>query len=125
MTQSFEFDEALAAHQAWLERLDDYIRGSSTAEIDLDKACDFNGCGLGLWLNRERDQLAGLASFEELEKTHKLFHTVAGDVICLVQEQQVRMADMLLKGAFTELSADIVRLIQAIKAEYQGLKSGY
>lgn len=118
MAFSFEFDEALAAHKAWLEKLDAFTRGQQGDAIDLDTASDFNHCGLGQWLNREREELVGLPSFAELDKTHKLFHTVAGDVICLVREQQVRMAELMLKGMFTDLSADIVRLIQAIKQEY-------
>ncbi len=118
MSFSFEFDAAIAAHKQWLQKLEFFIYSTLEPEVDIDAASDFNNCSLGHWLNGAGLQFSDLKAFPRLTKVHKLFHTVAGDVVCLMRENQPGMADQLLKGQLTELSRDIVFLIEELKQEF-------
>lgn len=118
MAFSFEFDAAVSAHKHWIQKLEFFTYSTNPVEVDMDAASDFNRCALGLWLNGAGQQFSGLGSFPKLQQAHRLFHTTAGDVVCLMRENQASMAEFLLKGQLAELSKDIVLLIEDLKREY-------
>lgn len=116
MEDSFDFARAVAAHRAWVDRLK-ACAANPACGMDLDKAADYEGCTLGAWLREREQTLAALPSFVRLGTIHQLFHTVAGDVICLLEAQKKDIASWLIEGQLRELSEEIVEQIERVKQE--------
>jgi hypothetical protein len=104
---------AVSAHQAWKERLFNYVGGSSSEKLDHNVICRDNACSLGKWIYGE-----GQAFFSELPEYHKLksahsaFHISAGDIVQAVNEGVMDKAETLLTdGPFSELSREVQILL--------------
>jgi hypothetical protein len=115
---SFDFDTAVAAHKVWLRHLEFFMDGIEPDRIDLDTAGDAGLCSLGQWLDGSGRQYESLPHFARLVAVHREFHQVAGEIVRYVREDRIAEADLLLKGRMSELSANIVSLIEAMKREF-------
>lgn len=115
---SFDFDYAVTAHKVWLRHLEFFIDGIEPDRIDLDVAGDAGLCSLGQWLAGSGRQYAALPHFPRLETVHREFHRVAAEIVLSVREGRGDEADALLKGRMSELSAEVVTLIEAMKKEF-------
>ena len=85
---------------------DDCIIVNPTILIQYDK------CALGKWIaTNENTDIASLNTFQDLKKSHKEFHTLAGQVIFNFQSGNIEEAKEL-ESDFIRLSRKIVSLIQ-------------
>lgn len=115
---SFDFDTAVAAHKVWLRHLEFFMDGIEPDRVDLDTAGDAGLCSLGQWLDGSGRQYGSLPHFARLVAVHREFHHIAAEIVRYVREERIAEADVLLKGRMSELSAEIVSLIEAMKKEF-------
>jgi hypothetical protein len=115
MPHTLDFNDAIAAHRAWVEKLSAYV-ASGNGAVGLDEISDDNACALGKWMNRVAAQLASQPAFAKLEVLHRMFHTTAGDVVSLMQSQRQAMAEWLVKEQLVALSDDIVGCLNQLAA---------
>ena len=118
LSYSFDFDNAIAAHKVWLRHLEFFMDGIEPDYVDLDTAGDAGLCSLGQWLSGSGRQYGDLAHFPRLEAAHREFHQVAAEIVHCIRKEQNIEADALLKGRMSELSAEIVTLIEAMKKDF-------
>jgi methyl-accepting chemotaxis protein len=78
----FDFAAAISAHIDWKMKLSNYLMNPD-GSLDDKKVCVDNACALGKWLHgdgqayREMDEQI----FDELKKSHAVFHKTAGQII--------------------------------------------
>ena len=120
IAQSFEFDEAIAAHKLWLKRLELLISGNAGNNFDANNASSPSACALGKWLDKLAANLSSVDQYHVLWEKHYQFHLVAGDVIRLAKDGQSAKATAQLEGRLTNLSTEIISLIEEIKNQVHG-----
>jgi hypothetical protein len=119
LSYSFDFDNAIAAHKVWLRHLEFFIDGLEPDFVNLDTAGDCTLCNLGQWLQGSgRERYGSLPVFGPLVAVHRRFHETAGVVVAHIHQHRLEEADALLKGELSDLSAEIVRQLEALKQAY-------
>jgi hypothetical protein len=110
------FDQAIAAHSAWKQKLADYLAkhdGSlKHAEITLD-----NKCLLGQWIYGEGSQYSNLAEYSALKAEHARFHKAASEVVRKADSGHAVSEETALgaKSDFLAASSAVVMAIMHIK----------
>jgi len=111
-----DFDQAIAAHAEWKEKLRDYLRkrdGSfKPAEIGMDTRCP-----LGQWIHGEGSRYVKLVEYSTLRIEHARFHKAAAEVVRRVHSGESASADIALgpKSEFAKASSAVVMAIMAMK----------
>ena len=100
---------AINAHQAWKERLFNYVGGTSSEKLDHNVICRDNACSLGKWIYGEgQTHFSELNEYHKLKAAHSAFHVSAGDIIEAVNNGATGKAEKLLtEGPFSSLSRDV------------------
>ena len=120
MTFSFEFDAAIAAHKIWLQRLELFLDAIDESGLDIDSVSDPSACSLGQWLKRSEAKLGTLNQYRDLQKKHDQFHLIASEVVRAKRTGGLKQANSLLKGPLSDLSREVVLLIEDIKKQVHG-----
>ena len=104
------FDEAIAAHSAWKQKLAIYLTKPDKS-IDAEKLALDNQCELGKWIHSQSG-LAG-AAFQELKKDHANFHKAASDVVKRADAGQ-KVTEEVALGAASPYAACSSRVVSAL-----------
>ncbi len=110
------FDEAIAAHGNWKQKLADYLRkpdGSLKAsEISAD-----NKCTLGQWIHGEGAKYSKLSEYSALKTDHARFHKSAAEVVRKADAGQSVAEETALgsKSEFGTASSAVVMGIMHMK----------
>ncbi len=113
---TFNFMTAIEAHVRWKIRLEAYIDGTSTEQLDADVICKDDQCPLGKWIySSGKDRYGDHEGFIDLRETHAKFHQSAGDVVRLVDQGKHKEATQLLcSGDYAKhshrIKSDLARL---------------
>ena len=111
MSMKEQVEKAVAAHEAWKQRLTAAIdSGSSTFDagtVATDNACDF-----GKWLYSLSDGDKA-ADFESVRSLHADFHALAGKILGLATGGNKDEASALMSGEFAALSGKLVSTLNA------------
>jgi len=107
--------DALAAHDAWKDKLNAELSGASKVPIDVTKIEHDNLCVLGKWLyGSGKDKYSHLPEYESARKAHTAFHLAAAEVVIAHQSGNTEKAGVLLKSNFRVASnnnqLELVRL---------------
>ena len=108
MGYSDEIDTAIAAHNAWKERLYSAVtRGASVfrlAQVELDQSCDF-----GHWFYCLPATLRETGEGQTIQQLHAAFHVEAARVLKLALDKQVAEATQALApgSRYAEISAQL------------------
>jgi methyl-accepting chemotaxis protein len=111
-----DFDQAIAAHGAWKQKLTEYLHkkdGSlKAAEVALDTKCP-----LGQWIHGEGTKYLKLSEFSTLRQEHARFHKAAAEVVRHADSGQSTAAETALggKSEFANSSSAVVTAIMAMK----------
>lgn len=73
--------EAIAAHEAWIEKLETTLRGQNPEEYDPAIVGADHLCKVGKWLYSDGMTLDKFAEYETLRKAHADFHACAGEIL--------------------------------------------
>ncbi|MBB1075961.1 CZB domain-containing protein [Rhodoferax sp. 4810] len=111
-----DIDNAIAAHENWKLRLQNYLNGQSTEELRPEFICMDDRCDLGKWLyGPGTRQLGKYPTFSVLIARHKFFHLQASTVVALTQANQKDEANKVLEGSYRHASTQVVLLLKELK----------
>lgn len=115
MSCIYEFDNAIAAHKVWLRHLEFYLDGIESDHFNVEAMGDSTACGLGQWLGSVEQKCREMPNFRKLVETHHLFHGAAAEILDLIHAQRLGEAQDILKGRVSELSVEVVALLETMK----------
>jgi hypothetical protein len=111
-----DIDTAIAAHENWKLRLQNYLNGNSTENLQADIVCQDDRCDLGKWLHGPGGQRLGkYPAFTVLVARHKYFHLQASNVVALAQANNKEQATKTLEGSYRHASTQVVLLLKELK----------
>lgn len=111
-----DIDKAIAAHENWKQRLQDYLDGKSTEELKPEVVCLDDRCDLGKWLHGPgKMRLGGYPAFSVLVARHQYFHAQASSVVALAQAGQKDKATQTLGSSYRYASNQVVLLLKELK----------
>jgi methyl-accepting chemotaxis protein len=113
-----QFDEMIKAHQAWKDKLRNYLAGKGD-KLDPKVVCLDNKCALGLWIYGDaKKTMQGDEEYEALRHSHAGFHQCAADVIRKADKGERQDAEHILIHQFSELSTETIGHIRQMKKMY-------
>jgi hypothetical protein len=111
-----DIDTAIAAHENWKLRLQNYLNGNSTETLQPEIVCMDDRCDLGKWLHGPGGQRLGkYPSFSVLVARHKYFHVQASTVVALAQGNDKEKATQTLEGSYRHASNQVILLLKDLK----------
>lgn len=111
-----DIDTAIAAHENWKLRLQNYLNGNSTETLQPEVICLDDRCDLGKWLHGPGGQRLGkYPAFSVLVARHKYFHVQASNVVALAQTNDKAKATQTLEGSYRHASSQVVLLLKELK----------
>ena len=120
--EKLSFDDAIAAHMKWKERLSSAINGTSEELGSLEPAvvrCD-DKCVLGKWIYGDAQKYFGKdAEYKTLKEHHAKFHQKAGDIVWHCQSNRKRFAEVILTGDYSKESEEVIGRLKAMQKKYQ------
>jgi hypothetical protein len=103
------FDEAIAAHAAWKQKLAVYL-AKPDKSIDVAKLEKDDQCELGQWIVAGTAHFASEPAFLELRRKHAEFHHVAAAVVRRADAGEKVSEEVALgaKSAYADCSSDVI-----------------
>ncbi len=112
MVKDIDFYKAIQAHVLWKKRLQDYVDGVSSEELNHKEVCLDSKCALGKWIHGSgRTHLGNEPVFENLKDRHALFHFEAGKIVELVQSGHKKDAQKVIDSDYSKVSNEVVHMI--------------
>ena len=101
--------DAIIAHMQWKSRLQRYLDGVSTEELDPMAICRDDQCALGMWIHGPAaNHFHGDAEFNTLRADHAQFHYVASNVVHKVQQRDHATALKIFNGEYAQTSRKVI-----------------
>ncbi len=111
-----DIDTAIAAHENWKLRLQNYLEGKSSEDLKPEVVCQDDRCDLGKWLHGTGQmRLGAYPAFSVLVARHKYFHLQASTVVALTQAGEKDKAGQTLAGSYRHASNQVVLLLKELK----------
>lgn len=111
-----DIDTAIAAHENWKLRLQNYLDGKSAEELKPEVVCLDDRCNLGQWLHGTgKMRLGGYPAFSVLVSRHKYFHVQASTVVALAQAGEKDKALQTLGTSYRHASNQVILLLKELK----------
>jgi hypothetical protein len=111
-----DIDTAIAAHENWKLRLQNYLDGKSTEDLKPEVVCLDDRCDLGKWLHGPgKMRLGAYPAFSILIARHKYFHVQASSVVALAQAGENDKARQTLGTSYRHGSNQVVLLLKELK----------
>ena len=111
-----DIDTAIAAHENWKLRLQNYLDGKSSETLQPEVVCLDDRCDLGKWLHGPGGQRLGkYPAFSMLVARHKYFHLQASTVVALAQGGDKDKATQTLDSSYRHASSQVVLLLKELK----------
>jgi hypothetical protein len=111
-----DIDTAIAAHENWKLRLQNYVNGKSTEVLQPEIVCLDDRCELGKWLHGPGGQRLGkYPAFTMLMARHKYFHVQASSVLALAQADEKDKATEMIDGTYRYASGQVVLMLRELK----------
>lgn len=111
-----DFDQAIAAHGAWKQKLSEYLRKRDGSMKPGDIGMD-SKCPLGQWIYGEGSKYLKLPEYSTLKNEHARFHRAAAEVVHRADLGQSTSSEMALgsNSEFASASSSVVMAIMAMK----------
>jgi hypothetical protein len=111
-----DIDTAIAAHENWKLRLQNYLNKKSTEDLKPEVVCLDDRCDLGKWLHGPgRQRLGKYPAFSILIARHKFFHVQASTIVALAQAGDREKAAQSLDTGYRHASNQVVLLLKELK----------
>ena len=112
--------ECIDAHMKWKGRLRSYLDGTSREQLDPAVICRDDQCVLGKWIHGPAlKYFQGDKDFHKLRSDHAHFHTIAGSVIRMAQENDRAGSNELLKNEYARASRDVIQDLTELNKQLQ------
>ena len=111
-----DFDIAIHQHLNWMTLVASLFNESDSRILNPTVIVKDNDCELGQWLINNSDNFAGHDIFQQLVRTHKTFHVLAGQIILSFQSGD-GMTDEVkaMQQAFHNNSDNIILLLRQLR----------
>ena len=96
--------EAIKAHVAWKVRLERYVSGDRSENLNPAVICQDNQCMLGKWIYGEGKVYEELPNFSEMKNDHAAFHQCAADIVQKCDDGNATEAEALLQKDYNRIS---------------------
>lgn len=111
-----DIDTAIAAHENWKLRLQNYLEKKSSEDLKPEVVCLDDRCDLGKWLHGPGKMRLGVyPAFTLLVARHKYFHLQASTVVALAQAGDADKATQALTSSYRHASNQVVLLLKELK----------
>lgn len=108
------FKTAIDAHMKWKMRLDNYIKGASAEQLDVNVVCRDDQCLLGKWIHDKGGEKFGYSeTFFDMKAHHAHFHRCAAEVLAAAQAGDKATAVKLLNGGDYVKASERVKMLLA------------
>jgi hypothetical protein len=108
------FKTAVDAHMKWKVRLESYINGTSTEQLNVGTVSRDDQCPLGKWIYDQGGEKFGFTeTFFDVKAHHANFHRCAGSVLAAAQAGDKEQATALLRGGDYVRSSERVKMLLA------------
>lgn len=108
------FKTAVDAHMKWKVRLESYINGTSSEQLDVAVVSRDDCCPLGKWIYDKGGEKFGFTdTFFDVKAHHAHFHRCAGSVLAAAQAGEKDKALNLLRGGDYVRSSERVKMLLA------------
>jgi hypothetical protein len=119
--QELNVMDAINAHVRWKVRLQAYLNGTSTEELDPAVICRDDQCALGKWIHGPAlKHFEGNETFHQLRTDHAEFHLIAGDVVNHVQANERPAAEALMDNEYKYASRRVVQALTELDQHVNG-----
>lgn len=116
--EEIDFFAAISAHVSWKVRLQNYLEGRSSEEMDPDVVCCDDKCELGKWIHGPGlKHFFSDAAFHELRADHARFHVIAANVVRFTQVNDGTAARSLLDGEYRKISHKLVHSLTELNKQ--------
>lgn len=107
------FKTAVDAHMKWKVRLESYINGTSTEQLQVAVVCRDDQCPLGKWIYSTGGERFGFAeTFVEMKSRHADFHRCASEVLASAQAgEREKAMNLLTRGDYVRNSEKVKSLL--------------
>ena len=122
-TSKFSFKDAVDAHTKWKARLINYVKGTSTENLDVAKVSKDDVCDLGCWIHGPAKAHAAQSEYKALKSAHADFHRSVGKIVQYVHDGKADEAQRLLGGEFFQNSNKTIKAINSLHAMVEGRAS--
>jgi len=85
---SDEFSAAILAHQTWVARFQNAVKGIDREEQNPDLVRDDTLCQFGRWLHANPGAFSSPMAYERIKLMHRSFHTAAWEIAVMLQEHK-------------------------------------
>lgn len=99
--------DAIAAHEAWIEKLETTLRGKNPEEYDSNIVGADHLCKLGTWLYGDGKVLNKYLEYEALRDAHARFHKCAGGILENHRKGYLMEAIHALRNDLIDLSKEV------------------
>jgi hypothetical protein len=112
------FDEAIAAHSIWKQKLAIYL-AKPNKSIDSGKLAQDHHCELGKWIHGQQGPILSNPTFQELKKEHASFHQAAAEVVKKADSGQKVSEEISLgaKSPYASCSSKVISALVKMKRE--------
>lgn len=113
-------NEAIEAHEAWIEKLEKTLRGQNPDEYDPSVVSADHLCKVGKWLYGDGQALDKHPEYEVLRTAHARFHVCAGNILESHKKGYLMEAIHSLRHDLVDLSKEVkvalVGLLDAVQS---------
>jgi hypothetical protein len=108
------FKSAIDAHLKWKVRLESYINGTSTEQLNVAVVSRDDQCPLGKWIYDKGGEKYGFSeTFFDMKAHHAHFHRCAGGVLAAAQAGDTATATKLLSSSDYLKASERVKMLLA------------
>jgi hypothetical protein len=120
MLAEIDLDTAIASHENWKLRLQNFLSGQSSEVLQAELVCQDNRCDLGKWLHGPGGQKLGrYPAFQVLIARHRYFHVQASTVVAQAQGGDIEKARQTLGASYRQASSQVILLLKQLKRGLQ------
>ncbi len=117
---TMDFPQVVMAHIAWKKRLEKYLGGDRSENLNPDVICQDNQCVLGKWIYGEGAAYQHHQEFAQVKTEHATFHRLAAQVVVQCNAGDLKGARQLLDTDYSRISERVKRLIVRLARRIEG-----
>lgn len=115
-----DIDQEIMRHLEWIESVVALIGNEAASEEEIHRVSMHDHCELGRWLESdESDRYQSFPEFGKLQESHKAFHSMAGELILALQDEDEDKA-VASQKKFISMSKQVIGYLGALRDHSAG-----
>ena len=116
--------DAIKAHVGWKVRLENYVSGDRSEDLNSAIIAQDNQCALGKWIYGEGAIYNDLPDFSEMKRNHAAFHQCAAAIVQKCDEGKVSEAETMLHQEYNRVSQRVKKSLAKLGMHVLNENSG-